>query len=68
MILKFALITCLFYLSLSLVIEAVLFLLVSRREDLIFGATGWTLRTLFFAVWVLSFILATHFSFGVHKR
>ena len=63
MIFKIALLTCLFYLCMSLLVEGVLFILASRREDLIFGGAGWGLRTLFFAIWIVAFSLATHFVF-----
>jgi hypothetical protein len=63
LMIKFSLLTCLFYIGLSLVLEVVALVFASFREDLLIGATGWRLGALFATVWIVSFQLASHFFF-----
>jgi len=64
MILKLALLTCAFYLGISVLMQAALFGLAIWRGSAGFFFTRWTLGAVFAVVWLTSFSLAWHFIYA----
>ncbi len=61
MILRFAVVTCSFYLVITLLIQMAFFLVARWRGEALLYATRWGWILLFGLVWLLSFRLAWHF-------
>ena len=68
-ILKLGVLTCAFYLGISVLMEAAVFGLAIWKGSVAFFLTRWGLGAVFAAVWLASFSLAWHFVYaGVRSK